>query len=87
MNFRDKLREQHQLSEEIGQVISNNPLGEQLDEDELEQELEGMEQEAMDERMLNTGPVPVSQLEQLPAAGTSERKLHCAQPLYYESFY
>jgi hypothetical protein len=37
--------------------------------------LEGLEQEAMDERMLNTGPVPVtSQLDRLPEAGKSERK-------------
>lgn len=72
---RDILREQHQLSEEIGAAITSVPLGEQPDEDELEQELEGLEQEAMDERMLNTGPVPVnSQLDRLPEAGKSERK-------------
>lgn len=72
---RDKLREQHQLSEEIGQAITSVPLGEQPDEEELDAELEGLEQEAMDERMLNTGPVPVtSQLDRLPAAGTSDRK-------------
>jgi len=73
--YRDKLREQHQLSEEIGAAITSVPLGEQPDEDELQDELEGLEQEAMDERMLNTGPVPVnSQLDRLPEAGKSERK-------------
>ncbi|KAJ5122639.1 Snf7 [Penicillium atrosanguineum] len=67
------LREQHHLSEEIGAAITSVPLGEQPDEDELETELEGLEQEAMDERMLNTGPVPVnSQLDRLPEAGKSE---------------
>ncbi|KAJ5677638.1 Snf7 [Penicillium maclennaniae] len=67
------LREQHHLSEEIGAAITSVPLGEQPDEDELEEELEGLEQEAMDERMLNTGPVPVnSQLDRLPEAGKSE---------------
>lgn len=70
---RDKLREQHQLSEEIGAAITSVPLGEQPDEDELDQELEGLEQEAMDERMLHTGPVPVNpQLDRLPEAGQSE---------------
>ncbi|KAJ5085386.1 hypothetical protein N7532_010157 [Penicillium argentinense] len=69
----DKLREQHQLSEEIGQAITSVPLGEQPDEEELDAELEGLEQEAMDERMLNTGPTPVgTQLDRLPAAGNSE---------------
>lgn len=77
MRCRDVLREQHQLSEEIGQAITSVPLGEQPDEDELDQELEGLEQETMDERMLNTGPVPVNpQLDRLPEAGKSERKLN-----------
>ncbi|KAJ6141427.1 Snf7 [Penicillium chermesinum] len=69
----EDLREQHALSEEIGRVITDVPLGEQPDEDELEQELEGLEQEQMDERMLNTGPTPVTPaLDRLPAAGTSD---------------
>lgn len=52
------------------------PFGDQVDEGDLEAELEGMEQEAMDERMLNTGPVPVNtQLDRLPAAGTSDCEL------------
>ncbi|KAJ5760575.1 hypothetical protein N7520_007731 [Penicillium odoratum] len=68
-----KLQEQHQLADEVGAAITSVPLGEQIDEDELDAELEGLEQEAMDERMLNTGPVPVNtQLDRLPAAGTSE---------------
>lgn len=85
---RDTLREQHQLSEEIGQAITSVPLGEQPDEDELDQELEGLEQEAMDERMLNTGPVPVNpQLDRLPEAGKSERKPEPSLPYnhYHDS--
>ncbi|KAJ9297773.1 hypothetical protein DTO271G3_3994 [Paecilomyces variotii] len=71
----DSLREQHQLSQEIASAITNNPLGEQPDEDELEAELEGLEQEAMDERMLKTGTVPVTdQLNRLPAAANGELK-------------
>jgi charged multivesicular body protein 4 len=68
----DQLREQHQLSEEIAQAITNNPVGEQPDETELEAELEGLEQEVMDERMLKTGSVPVADLNRLPAAGNRE---------------
>ncbi|KAL2000031.1 hypothetical protein VTN02DRAFT_3643 [Thermoascus thermophilus] len=71
----DKLREQHQLSEEIAAAITNNPIGEQPDEDELEAELEGLEQEVMDERMLKTGTVPVAdQINRLPAAANGELK-------------
>ncbi|KAI9367015.1 Snf7-domain-containing protein [Aspergillus egyptiacus] len=69
----DKLREQQQLSDEIATAITSNPLGEQPDEDELEEELEGLEQETMDERMLHTGTVPVAdQLNRLPAPASAE---------------
>ena len=72
---RDQLREQHQLSEEIAQAITNTQIGDQADETELDAELEGLEQEAMDERMLHTGTVPVAdQLNRLPAAANGERK-------------
>lgn len=71
----DQLREQHQLSEEIAQAITNTQIGEQADETELEAELEDLEQEAMDERMLHTGTVQVAdQLNRLPAAANGEPK-------------
>jgi len=71
----DKLRDQHQLSQEIANAITNNPIGEQPDEDELEAELEGLEQEAIDVRMLKTGTVPVAdQINRLPAAANGEIK-------------
>ncbi|BAE56960.1 Snf7-domain-containing protein [Aspergillus flavus] len=71
----DQLREQHQLSEEIAQAITNTQIGDQADETELDAELEGLEQEAMDERMLHTGTVPVAdQLNRLPAAANGEPK-------------
>lgn len=59
---REELREQHALGEEIATVISGTAIGEPIDEDELEAELEGMEQEAIDEKMLKTGTVPVADL-------------------------
>lgn len=71
----DQLREQHALSEEIASAITSTSIGEPIDEDDLEGELEGMEQEAIDERMLNTGTVPVAdQLDKLPAAANGELK-------------
>lgn len=72
---REELQDQHALSAEIGSVITSFPIGEQPDEDELDAELDGLEQEAMDAKMLHTGIVPVgSQLDRLPAAGNTDRK-------------
>ena len=72
---RENLQEQHALSAEISSVITSFSIGEQADEEELDAELEGLEQEAMDAKMLNTGTVPVgSQLDRLPAAGNTDRK-------------
>ncbi|KAK2744421.1 ESCRT-III subunit protein snf7 [Myotisia sp. PD_48] len=65
----DELREQHQLSEEIVNAITNAPLGEPLDEMDLDAELDNLEQEQIDERMMDTGTVPVhDRLNKLPAA-------------------
>jgi hypothetical protein len=70
------------ISQEIGDAITTMPLGEPMDEGDLEAELEGLEQEAMDERMLNTGPTPVgTRLEGLPAAGNTERKFTRHKPV------
>lgn len=72
---RDQIKEQQQLSDEIGNAITSNQTGEQMDEDDLEQELEGLEQEKMDERMLQPGTVPVGdRINQLPAAANGESK-------------
>lgn len=71
---RDKLREQQALADDIAQVITSTPLGEPVDEGELEDELANLEQETIDERMLKTGTVPVAdQLNRLPVAGNGER--------------
>ncbi|KAF9892766.1 ESCRT-III subunit protein snf7 [Aspergillus nanangensis] len=69
----DQLREQHQLSEEIATAITTNQVSEQPDEADLEDELQGLEQEALDERMLKTGTVPVAdQINLLPSAAKGE---------------
>ncbi|CAG8116568.1 unnamed protein product [Penicillium salamii] len=73
---REQLQDQHALSAEIGSAITSVPIGEQPDEEELDAELEGLEQEAMDAKMVNTGFVPVgTQLDRLPAAGNTDRAL------------
>ncbi|KAI5305329.1 hypothetical protein KEM56_004707 [Ascosphaera pollenicola] len=72
----DELREQQQLSEEIVNAVTSAPLGgEPIDEDDLQDELDQLEQEAVDERMLKTGTVPVAdRLDSLPAAAKAEPK-------------
>jgi hypothetical protein len=71
----DELREQHALGEEIASAITNAPLGDPVDETELEEELEGMEQEAMDERMLKSGSVPVGgEVSSLPSINNGPSK-------------
>lgn len=46
------------MTQEIGNAITSMPLGDPIDEDELEQDLANLEQEKLDEQMLNTGRVP-----------------------------
>lgn len=53
-----KIAEQRDIANEIAEAISN-PLDNQLDEDELKLELEQMEQQVLDERLLGADPVPV----------------------------
>lgn len=70
---REKLREQHALGEEIASAITNAPLGETVDEGELDDELEQLEQEQLDNKMLKTGTVPVSdEIHRLPAVSHGE---------------
>jgi len=71
----DKLREQHALGEEIAQAITSAPIGEPIDETELDDELAELEQEQLDNQMLKTGTVPVSdEVHKLPAAVNGEIK-------------
>ena len=84
---RAKLQEQNALSEEIVDAMNSINLGNQIDEVDLEAELDELRQEELDQKMLETGTVPVDAIQRLPAAGTKERKLHppCAVaffPLY-----
>lgn len=53
-------------------------IGNQVDEADLEEELEAMQQEQLDEQMLKTGSVPVSDaIQRVPAAPNGESKRSC----------
>ncbi|KAI9885956.1 MAG: ESCRT-III subunit protein snf7 [Watsoniomyces obsoletus] len=67
----EQLREQHVLAEEIAGAITNAPITEAVDQDELDEELKQLEQEALDDRMLTQGTtVPVNdRVHNLPVAG------------------
>lgn len=72
-NDRSKLQEHNQLSEEISNAITSTSLGEPIDEIDLEEELEQMQQEQLDEQMLKSGTVPVSDaIHRMPAAANGE---------------
>lgn len=69
--FREDLTEQKALADEIGTAIASGPqTGEPIDEAELDADLAELEQEALDEKMLKTGTVPV-----LPGPANGESKL------------
>ncbi|KAI9834897.1 MAG: ESCRT-III subunit protein snf7 [Thelocarpon superellum] len=75
----DKLREQHALGEEIAAAITSSPIGETVDQDDLEAELGQMEQEALDARMTDTGSVPVADgVHKLPNAAQGELRSNAA---------
>lgn len=65
------------MGEEIANAITSAPIGEPVDEDELNEELAELEQEQLDNKMLKTGTVPVSdEIHRLPAAANGECKYH-----------
>ncbi|KAL5091810.1 ESCRT-III subunit protein snf7 [Trichoderma cf. simile WF8] len=69
----DKINEQNALSEEIVNVITTNTIGEGVDDDELERELADLQQEQVDEQMLSTGNVPLTDaVHKLPTPSHAE---------------
>lgn len=72
---RAQLQEQNALSEEIVNAITSNQIGEPIDEEELDEELEAMQQEQLDEQMLKSGSVPVSDsIHRLPTVANGKSK-------------
>lgn len=77
LHHREKLREQHALGQEIAEAITGAPIGEPVDEGEVEDELAELEQAQLDNKMLKTGNVPMlDEVQRLPSAANGERKLH-----------
>lgn len=75
----EDLREQHAVGEEIAEALTQGAVGTGVDEDELDEELAELQQEELDNKMLKTGSVPVSdQIQRLPNAAVGERE-------YYQS--
>jgi charged multivesicular body protein 4 len=71
--YRDELREQNAMSDEIVNAITQTPMGDAIDDDELENELDELQQEQLDEQMLKTGTVPVSDaVHKLPTPASAE---------------
>jgi charged multivesicular body protein 4 len=71
----EDLREQHAIGEEIAEALTQGNIGQGVDEDELDEELAELQQEELDNKMLRTGSVPVSdQIQRMPAVGTGESK-------------
>lgn len=66
------INEQRDMAEEISQAISGG-FGETYDEDELMAELEELEQEDLDEKMMNMGGLPSVPSTKLPAAKSGHR--------------
>lgn len=65
----EDLREQHAVGEEIAEALTQGAQTTGVDEDELDEELAELQQEQLDERMLKTGSVPVSdQIQRMPNA-------------------
>lgn len=72
---RDKLREQNALSDEIVEAMSGPGIGQDMDQQELEDELEQLQQEQLDEDMLKTGTVPVADaVHKMPSPANAERE-------------
>jgi hypothetical protein len=65
----EDLRDQHAVGEEIADALTAGAGASGVDEDELDEELAELQQEALDERMLKTGSVPVhDQIQRMPNA-------------------
>ncbi|KAG7288700.1 ESCRT-III subunit protein snf7 [Staphylotrichum longicolle] len=67
----DKLQEYNRLNEEIAETMGSINVGPPLDETELEDELEQLQQQELEDKMLETGAVPV---DRLPKVANGEIK-------------
>jgi len=72
----DDIREQMDIANEINEAISQPLGGEILDEDELLGELEGLEQESLDEQLLGLGATkePLAKLPSAPQKAPAKKQ-------------
>lgn len=71
----EELEEQHAVSREIASALTQSSGANAVDDDELEAEFADLQQEELDNKMLKTGSVPVSdQVQRLPNAVHGELK-------------
>ncbi len=68
---RDQLQEYNRLNEEIAETMGTINVGPPLDDTELEEELEGLQQQAIEDKMRETGAVTV---DRLPKVSNGESK-------------
>ena len=79
-NTMEDVRDQMDVAQEINDAIAQ-PLGaDTLDEDELLQELEGMEQQSMDEQLLALPPTVGEPVPKAPAAAEPAARSTAAAP-------
>lgn len=69
-----KLQEQNALSEEIVEAMNGINIGNAIDDQDLEDELEALQQEELDQKMLETGTVPADTIQRMPAVASGEPK-------------
>jgi charged multivesicular body protein 4 len=70
----DRLQEYNRLNEEIADAMGSISVGPQLDDTELEDELEALQQQDLEDKMLETGAVPVDSIQRLPAVANGDIK-------------
>ncbi|CAH0014751.1 unnamed protein product [Clonostachys rhizophaga] len=76
------LREHNNMSKEIVDIMANSGGQDLIDEGELDEELELLQQEQLDEQILKTGNVPVSDaVHKLPTVANTEPVSSRKQPV------
>jgi len=70
----DELAEYNRLNEEIADAMSNIAVGPALDDTELEAEMDALQQQELEDKMLETGTVPVDSIQRLPAVANGAIK-------------
>lgn len=81
---REDLEEQHAISKEIATALTQGSVANQVDDDELESELADLQQEELDNKMLHTGTVPVSdQVHRLPNVATGEGESRSTTHIFF----